>query len=82
MGKLNRLTAGKLLDRMVRVSVTADKVGFGALGPPASSISAASAAFTPVDDRPDRRVLNAVRQTLSTGEDRGSSGVVQGSIRP
>ncbi|WP_373414302.1 hypothetical protein [Ensifer aridi] len=79
MGKLNRLTAGKLLGRMVRVSVTADKVGFGALGPPASS---ASAAFAPVDDRPDRRVLNAVHQKLSTGEDRGSSGVVQGAIRP
>lgn len=81
MGKLDRLTAGKL-DRMVRVSVTADKVDFDALGPPASSPAHISNAFTPVDDRSDRRPLSDVHQTLSIGEDRGSSGVVQGSIRP
>ncbi|WEX74573.1 hypothetical protein PYH37_002012 [Sinorhizobium numidicum] len=83
MHKLHGPTAGKLLtDRMVRVSMTAERVDFGALGPPASSLANVSAVIVPVDDGSDRKALNDVHQPLPTREARGGTRVAEGSIRP
>ncbi|MBP1886050.1 hypothetical protein [Sinorhizobium mexicanum] len=80
MRKLDRPTAGKLLtDRINRVSVTAEKLDFGALKPPGKA--PANVALR-VDDRSDRAIFKDAHRPLPAGAAHAGARVVHGLIGP
>ncbi|MDK1373751.1 MULTISPECIES: hypothetical protein [unclassified Sinorhizobium] len=83
MRKLDRPTAGKLLtDRINRVSVTAEKLDFGALRPPRKAPANVAPASFRVDDKVGPRDIQRCHRPLTAGAAYAGARVVHGLIEP